>query len=196
MDLQDSNLTESQKHALFKVLEKHESMFDGHVGLTDMVTHSFDTGDHPPIRQNHRRLPPHLHDTVRAQLDELVQQGILEKSNSGWSSLICLVRKKSGEVRICAYLRKLSAVTRLPAYPVARIDDTLEALAGSSLFCFHDMNSAYHQVPIQPEDREKATITTPFSNYRYTRVCFELSSAPFTCAKLHDIVLGELRPHT
>ena len=196
VDLQHSNLTASQRRAFFQVLQKYEPMFDGHIGLTDVVMHSIDTGDHPPIRQNHRRIPPNLHETVKAQLDELVRQGILEKSDSGWSSPICLVRKKSGEVRICADLRKLNAVTRLPAYPVPRIDDTLEALAGSSLFCVLDMNSAYHQIPIKPEDRDKATITTPFSNYRYTRVCFGLSSAPFTCAKMLDAVLGDLRPQT
>ena len=107
-----------------------------------------------------------------------------------------MVKKKNGDHRICADLRKLNAITRLPAYPIARIDDSLEALAGSSLYCTLDMNSAYHQMPIDPADQDKTTITTPFGNFRYTRVCFGLSSAPFTCAKLLDIVLGDLTPKT
>ena len=189
-------LSDGQRKAFLAVLKKYEPMFDGHIGFTDAVSHKIETGDHPPIRQTPRRLPPHLRDEVRAQLDELVSQGILEKSDSSWASPICVVKKKNGDHRICADLRKLNSITRLPAYPIARIDDSLEALAGSSLYCTLDMNSAYHQMPIDPADQDKTTITTPFGNFRYTRVCFGLSSAPFTCAKLLDIVLGDLTPKT
>ena len=51
-------------------------------------------------------------------------------------------------------------------------------------------------MPVDSADQDKTTITTPFGNFRYTRVCFGLSSAPFTCAKLLDIVLGDLTPKT
>ena len=187
-------LSGAQRDKILAVLKKYESMFDGHIGFTDKVSHKIETGDHPPIRQSPRRLPPHLRDEVRSQLDELVRQGILEKSDSSWASPICIVKKKNGEHRICADLRRLNSITRLPAYPIARVDDSLEALAGSSLYCALDLNSAYYQMPIDHADKDKTTITTPFGNYRYSRVCFGLNSAPFTCAKLLNIVLGDLTP--
>ena len=81
---------------------------------------------------------------MREQLDQLVKDGVLEQSDGSWASPICLVKKKSGEIRICADMRKLNACTRLPAFPIPRIDDTLDALAGSSLYCVLDMNAAYH----------------------------------------------------
>ena len=62
---------------------------------------------------------------VREQLDQLVKDGILEESDGSWASPICLVQKKSAEIRICADMRKLNACTRLPAFPIPRIDDTL-----------------------------------------------------------------------
>ena len=192
VDLSGASVTTDQRRALIDVLLRHESMFDGHIGHTDVVTHTIDTGDCPPVRQSPRRLPPHLTQQVRDELDKLVMEGILEESDSGWSSPICLVRKKSGELRICADMRKLNAITRLPAYPIPRIDDTLDALSGSALFCVLDMNAAYHQISIDPVDRDKATITTPLGNYRYKRMCFGLSSAPFTCCKLLNTVLSDM----
>ena len=78
-------LSDGQRKAFLAVLKKYEPMFDGHIGFTDAVSHKIETGDHPPIRQTPRRLPPHLRDEVRAQLDELVSQGILEKSYSSWA---------------------------------------------------------------------------------------------------------------
>ena len=127
---------------------------------------------------------------VRDELEKLVKEGVLEKADGRWSSPIYLANKKSGELRICADMRKLNAITRLPTYPIPRIDDTLEALSGSALFCVLDMNAAYHQISIDPVDRDKATITTPLGNYRYKRMCFGLSGAPFTCCKLLNTVLA------
>ena len=68
-------------------------------------------------------------------------------------------------------------------------------LAGSSYFCVLDINSAHHQISIKPSDRMKTAITTPFGSWQYKRMCFGLSSAPFTCARLLNIVLGDMSPH-
>ena len=93
-----------------------------------------------------------------------------------------------------ADLRRLNAVSKVPAYQIPRVDDSLEALAGSDTFCQLDMNSAYFQVAVNPTDRDKTTITTPFGTYRYTRMVFGLAGAPATCARLLDIVLGDITP--
>ena len=196
VDLSDTELTALQRDALFAVLRKHERMFDGHIGHTDLITHRIDTGEHPPVRQSPRRIPPHLRDEVRSQLDDLVRQGILEEADGSWSSPVMLTRKKNSKWRMVVDLRRVNAITNLPAYPIPRIDDALEALAGSSYFCVLDMNSAYHQISIEPADRVKTTITTPFGNWQYRRMCFGLASAPFTCAKLLNIVLGDMSPQT
>ena len=81
-----SDLTAEQKGKLESLLKRHAEMFDGHVGFTDLVTHDIDTGDHPPIRQPPRRVPPHLSDELHSQIRELVDQGILEESEGEWSS--------------------------------------------------------------------------------------------------------------
>ena len=49
VNLSDTDLTDSQRDALFTVLHKHDHMFFGH---TDLITHRIDTGDHPPVRQS------------------------------------------------------------------------------------------------------------------------------------------------
>ena len=190
-----SDLTAEQKGKLESLLRLHAEMFDGHVGFTDLVTHEIDTGDHPPIRQPPRRVSPHLFDELQSQIRELVDQGILEESDGEWSSPTCLVKKKSGAFRLVADLRRLNAASKVPVYQIPRVDDSLEALAGSDTFCQLDMNSAYFQVAVDPRDRDKTTITTPFGTYRYTRMVFGLAGAPATCAKLLDIVLGDVTPN-
>ena len=93
-----------------------------------------------------------------------------------------------------SWVSPFNAVSKVPAYQIPRVDDSLEALAGSDTFCQLDMNSAYFQVTVNPTDRDKTTITTPFGTYRYTRMVFGLAGAPATCARLLDIVLGDITP--
>ena len=189
-----AGLAPSQRERLVTVLKRYESMFDGHLGLSDLVTHDIDTGAARPVRQTHRRIPPHLQSEVKEQLDELVRLGVLVESNGSWASPICVVRKKSGKIRVVCDMRRLNAVTELPAYPIPKISDVLDGLNGSSMFSTLDMNMAYYQVKINPEDQQKATITTPWKNYSFTRMCFGLSGASFTCARLLNIVLGDIIP--
>ena len=145
-------------------------MFDGHpMGLSDLVVHDIETGDARPASQTHRRIPPHR-DAEVEQLDELVRLGVLVESNGSWASPICIARKRSGKVRVACDMRSLNAVTELPSYPIPKISDVLDGLSGSFLFATLDMNMAYYQVKINPEHQQKATITTPWNNYSFTRV--------------------------
>ena len=77
-------------------------MFDGHNGYTDIVTHTIDTGDSDPMRQPPRRVPLHPKEQLKAQIDGLVQQGILVESFRSWSSPAFLVEK---EKQLDSYVR-------------------------------------------------------------------------------------------
>lgn len=144
-DLDGCGLSDEEKGKVRSVLKKHDSMFDGHIGFTTLVSHSIDTGNSPPVRQPPRRVPPHLAAEVKAQIDDLVSKGVLEESQGSWASPVCLVRRKNGKIRICADLRRLNSVTRPSSYPIPRIDEALEALSGSNIFCVLDMNNAFFQ---------------------------------------------------
>ena len=100
--------------------------------------------------------------------------------------------EKNGKIRICAYLRRLNYVTRPSPYPIPRVDESLEALSGSNTFCVLDMDNAYFQVGVDPADKDKTAIITPFGCHRYSRMPFGCSEAPSTCARLLDVVLKDV----
>jgi hypothetical protein len=61
-------------------------------------------------------------------LEDMQQRGVIEESDSPWSSPVVLVRNKNGDLRFCVDYRKLNDVTRKDCFSLPRIDDTLDML--------------------------------------------------------------------
>ena len=71
------------------------------LGVTDLVSHSVDTGDHTPVRQPARRTPFSLRQNVTEMVQQMLKQGVVCPSHSPWASPIVLVQKKDGSLRFC-----------------------------------------------------------------------------------------------
>ena len=86
--------------------------------------------------------------------------GQIEPSDSPWSSPVVLVMKKDGGTRFCFDYRRLNDATTKDAYPLPRIDDTLDMLAGKQWFSTLDLASGYWQVSLSQEARVKTALAT------------------------------------
>ena len=195
--LSNTELSESEKEQVLLLFSKYKDSIDGHLGFTPLIQHHMDMTDAPPVRLPPRRIAPFLHDKVKAELDRMVEAGILEENfGSCWGSPICVVIKPDQSLRICADLRRVNAQTRIPAYGIPRIDTILDSLGGCSLFCVLDLKQFFYQIGMAPEDADKTTIVTPFGSYRHLRMPMGISGAPMTCARLMDLVLRDLPENT
>ena len=105
---------------------------------------------------------------------------------SPWASPVVLVHEKDGKIRFCVDYRKLNKVTK---YPLPRIDDTLQALAGSKWFSSLDLWSGYWQVKL---DKEKTAFSTSLDLWHFTVIPFGLCNALATFERLMEQVLRGL----
>lgn len=84
------------------------------------------------------------------QLQDMLAQGIVEPSSSGWSSPIVLISKRDGGHKFCVDYRCLNTVTDTDAYPKPTIQEILysEILAEATIFTTLYLNGGYWQVAI------------------------------------------------
>ena len=85
---------------------------------------------------------------------DMLERDVVEPSTSPWASPIVLVKKKDGSTRFCVDYRKLNDITHKDAYPLPRIDATLNTLYDSHWFSTLDLLSGYWQVEINEADRD------------------------------------------
>lgn len=188
-------LSSSQIHQLNQLLQKHSTVFskdDNDYGYTSTVKHCIPTGNAYPIKQRHRRIPPHVFQEVKRHVHDLVAQGVLKESCSPWASPAVIVMKRDGSVRFCCDYRKLNGVTHRDAYPLPRVEESLDALGKARLFSSLDLTAGYFQVAVDEADQEKTAVTTPFGLFQWTRMPFGLCNAPATFQRLMEAILGDL----
>lgn len=124
-----SGLDQDKVRAMLYEREEVFAVSDSDLGCTSLVTHDIPLLDNVPIRQRYRRIPPSDYDDVRAHIRQLLENGIVKESCSPYASLIVVVRKKDGTLRLCVDYRLLNGKTRKDAFPLPRIEESLDALS-------------------------------------------------------------------
>jgi hypothetical protein len=145
-----------------------------------------------PIKQAPYHVPAYKNVVIEEKINEVKERGVLEDSKSPFSSSIVLAKKKNGDWRFCVNYRALNDITVKDAYPLTRINDTLQALHGNSYFSIMDLLSGFWQTPLRKEDRHKTACVSRTGLYQITVMPFGLTNAPATFQRLMDRVLSGL----
>ena len=124
---------------------------------------------------------------------EMMTGGQIKSSDSPWSSPVVLVTKKDGVTRFCVAYRRLNDATVKDAYPLPRIDDTPDMLAGKRWSSTLDLVSGYWQVSLSREARVKTAFATHSGLLQFKVMPFGLCNAPATFERLMDRVLQGLQ---
>ena len=107
------------------------------LGRTTSIKHNIPTADDTPVTQRHRRIPPNQLEEVKQHLQQLLHKGVISPSQSDYSSPVVLVRKKKGA--LCVDYRQLNSKVKRYAYPLPRIEESLDVLGGARYFSTIDL---------------------------------------------------------
>ncbi|KAJ9523973.1 hypothetical protein QJQ45_022376 [Haematococcus lacustris] len=138
------------------------------------------------------KLSPREEAEVKKQVAELLAKGLIEPSSSPYGAPILFVQKKDGSLRMCIDYRALNKLTVRDRYPLPRIDDLFDKLAGKRVFSSLDLQSGYHQIRITEEDVPKTAFLTPMGQFQFKVLCFGLTNAPATFQRMMNNVFKPL----
>lgn len=152
--------------------------------------------DARPVFHKAYTLPFGVRKEVEEELDRLVNQGFLiPVSFSRWASPIVVVRKRNGTIRMCVDCKStINRYVELAHYPLPRIDECFQPLAGCVYFCVLDLAGAYQQLSVHPDSQELLTINTHKGLFQFTRLIFGLNSSPAIFQSIMDRILEGI-PH-
>ena len=187
--------TDEDRETLAELLRRKHEVFcapGAQLGRTDRVCHKIDTGSALPVRLPYRRLPVSKKGALEEEVDKMLEDGIIVPSESPWSSPVVMVTKKDGSCRFCIDYRRLNGITRKNAYPLPRIDESLDSLGGNQWFCTLDLQSGYWQIGMDPDDREKTAFTTHLGLFEWNVMPFGLCNAPATFENMMETMLRGL----
>ena len=115
-----------------------------------------------PIKQRHYRLNLRYKECVKAELDRMLEDGIIELvEESEWIIPMVVQDKKMREIWIYVDLSKLNDVSIHVPFPTPFTNKVLEEVGGQEIYSFLDDFLGYHQIKIVKEDNDKDLCRNP-----------------------------------
>lgn len=192
----DDDLDQSTSNSLLLLLNRFRNCFAfsmSELGNCQVSEMSISLQDNDPVVYRPYRLATKEKEIVREMIDEMLENDIIRPSTSPYSSPVVLVRKKTGDYRLCIDYRALNKKTVKENYPMPLIDDQLDVLSGNNYFTTLDLASGYYQISINEQDKQKTAFVTPEGHFEFNRMPFGLANAPATFQRIMHQVLGSLR---
>lgn len=130
------------------------------------------------------------------QIQQSLETGVASPSHSSWASPIVMVRKKDQIYRLCVDYSALNERSVKNAYPLPRIQDTLDTLLTAKWFSTLDLASGYWPVELIPSDGKAAAFCSRKGLFEWNVMSFGLCNAPATFQRLMDRVLAGMQWET
>jgi len=161
----------------------------GIANLPSDLDFHINTGDHAPVISRPYRAPLAKRKLIEEHISNLLRANLIQPSRSDWASPVLLVPKKDGTTRFCVDFRRVNKLTVPDSFPLPRVDDTLDSLAGSAIFAKLDLAQGFHQIPLAADARPKTAFVTHAGLFEYRVLPFGLRNAPTTFQFIMESVL-------
>lgn len=181
-DFDLEHLPPKEKEEILKMLMDNSQVFSKSyttLGCTDKVVPQFKLFHNFPIQSRPFRIPKIAKEFAQKEISQLLEAGIIEESSSSYSFPVLFVKKKSQNgcnkqlnFRMVIDYRLLNHVTESFKIVLPKISEIIQNISGKKYFSVLDLKSAFFQIKLQEEDKDKLAFCCELGTYRPTRLFF------------------------
>ena len=184
--------SEEIRRKLKEILIKHRKTISNKPGHTEIIKHTIELNDKTPFHSKAYVVPQALKSEVDKEIANLLKLGLIETSNSEYSSPMVLVKKKNGGLRLCCDYRKLNKITRLDKEGLPNSEDIINTLGTGKIFSTIDLTRGFWQIPMDEESKKYTAFNTHSGFYQWNVMPFGLVNSTATFTRMMRKIL---KPH-
>lgn len=166
--------------------------------VNNFYTQSLNVQDSKPVFVKNYRLPHVQKQEIKSQVQQLLTDGLIELSRSNYNSPLIIVPKKSTDNtkkwRMCVDYRLLNRKLIPDKFPLPRIDEILDGLGRAKYFSVIDLQSGYHQIPIDKKSRHLTAFSTDNGFFQWKVLPFGINVAPASFTRMMTLAFSGLSP--
>jgi len=200
-----SKAPKSIRQQLKAVFRKHYQVLSQHsydVGHCKIMPQRIEISDRtklpciPPYRA-----PAHLREVIDDYVHNLTTAGIIQRTNSPFSSPIMLVKKPHAkpntplidQYRVVNDFRRLNAVTIKDAYPMRHLYELIDEIASSKLISILDLKHSFWAQELEPSSRKYTSFGVPGKgSFEFRRSAQGLVNSSSSFQRLLDHITRDL----
>ncbi len=161
---------------------EYKHIFTDKPGTTDLVQHEVTLTSSEPVRTKPYPIPFAMRDTVKKEVQTMLDPSVIEPSNSSYCSLMVIVKKKDSSNRCCLDFRQINRITLFDNQPMSHLEAIYAKLKGDIYFSKCDFSAGFWQTHMASKDKKKTAFVTPDGCFQFRKMPFRIvnSTATYT----------------
>ena len=192
IDKKVDHLDDAKSEQMGSLILEFSNLFPDVPSLTHVIEHDVVLTDSTPIKQHPYRVNPLKMKQMQEEIQYMLDNDLIEYSQSEWASPSLLVPKPDGSNRFVTDYRKVNAVTKTDPFPIPRIDSCIEKVGNSVYMTKLDLLKGYWQCGLTVRAKEVSAFVTPRGLYQYKRMPFGMKNSGSTFQRLVNRVIQHL----
>lgn len=135
-------------------------------------------------------IPQAYRGQVWAEIGKMMEDGIICQDSTPYINPLVIVKKNSGEIRICLDARSLNSITRPQFECPQGIENLLGRVGGCTVFSKLDLKSSFWLIPLAKESQKYTGFSVDGHTFYFKVVPFGLSTSSSALVKSMQHILG------
>ncbi|KAH9680173.1 hypothetical protein KPL71_026451 [Citrus sinensis] len=152
-----------------------------------------------PTKPPHPGMSPSDLSLAKQECSQLLQQGLIEPTDSDWACQAFYVEKRSelvrGKKRLVIDYQPLNSFLKDDKFPLLKVQTLFVHLQGACIFSKFDLKAGFWQLGISPVDHPKTAFCIPDAHYQWTVMPFGLKVAPSLFQKAMTKIFSPILHH-